>query len=201
MGAPGRQDTIVPGDGFTHARLVEDPRAQRGPQAWRDIPVRERGDARSALRGGEPRQPRLRQVVHQPARHDYGPGAVLDRHARLKRITADEPAAQPLPLGQPARLGHQHRIQVGAHQLNVGTQRRCCGQPPHHGSQAAANVDYADRAAPARPAELGDERHQQRRDTTAGLQFLTKALQLAMHPDTKRVHVAGIQDTIRRRDA
>jgi len=96
---------------------------------------------------------------------------------------SNEPGAQSHPVGQPTCLRDQDRIQVDAGRLYITTQGRCRGKPSHDESQTAPDVGHANSAATG-PAEPGGKRRQQRGDTMTELRFLTKALQLAMHPDT-----------------
>lgn len=193
MTAARRQDPVVAGHRLPHACLVEHPRTERGPQAGHDVPVRERGHSEPVLRREEFRQPGSGQMVQQPAGDDDRAGAVRHRHAGLERIAANEPAVQLLQAGQAARLGHEHRVQVNPDEFGIRAQRSGGGQRPDDVSEAAADIDHPDRTAVA--AEPAGERPQQRRHPAGELQFLRQALQLAVHPDTERVHVGAVEET------
>ena len=91
-----------------------------------------------------------------------------------------EAAGQAFPLGQPAGLGDQDRVEVDADQLDIGPRAeqaaiaRTTNPSPHPTSTT--------RTGPAPPRRIVSmTRGQQGGDTPAELKFLTQPLQLAMH--------------------
>jgi hypothetical protein len=143
-----RADAVEARQRLAHPRAVEDPRPERRDRARPDVHVHEPRDRRALVVGEHRRELAVAKMMEHAGRDDH-----VGRLLEAEGVRGDEPARQPLLLGEPLRGDHERAIAVGADQLHVRAEAAVRGQPAHDEPQAAAEIDDTDRATPARARE------------------------------------------------
>lgn len=136
-------------------------------------------------------------MVHQAAGDDDGPGTVLDRGPGIERVAVDELAIECLGCCKLTRRRREDGIEVDAEQLDSRAECPRLREPAHHIPEAAADVDHAHRLRGPFPSQPLHDRSDVVCHPSPEQELLSKAQQLAVHPQGQRVdgrrveHAAG----------